>query len=90
MKENMVPFRIIKNKVDSRYQRKISFLWKKDKNIRIDEDLVNSRKHHEFDLIVKVLEDFSGNRKQASDQLGVSERTLRYKLAEMRKEGYGV
>ena len=63
---------------------------KKDKNIRIDEDLVNSRKHHEFDLIVKVLEDFSGNRKQASDQLGVSERTLRYKLAEMRKEGYGV
>ncbi len=63
---------------------------KKDKDSNQETSLVDSRKHHEFDLIVKVLGEFSGNRKQASDKLGVSERTLRYKLAEMRKQGYGV
>jgi two-component system response regulator FlrC len=63
---------------------------KKEKESDPATNLVDSRKHHEFDLIVKVLGEFSGNRKQASDKLGVSERTLRYKLAEMRKQGYGV
>jgi two-component system response regulator FlrC len=53
-------------------------------------DLADSKKQHEFDLIVSALEDHQGNRKEVAEKLGVSERTLRYKLAEMRKQGYEV
>jgi two-component system response regulator FlrC len=45
---------------------------------------------NEFDLIEKALLENSGNRQQVATLLGVSERTLRYKLAKMREEGYVV
>ena len=45
---------------------------------------------NEFDLIEKTLSEHSGNRQQVAALLGVSERTLRYKLAKMREEGYVV
>lgn len=45
---------------------------------------------HEFDLIEKTLQEHEGNRQQVAALLGVSERTLRYKLAKMREEGYMV
>lgn len=45
---------------------------------------------HEFELIEKTLQEHSGNRQQVAASLGVSERTLRYKLAKMREEGYVV
>jgi two-component system response regulator FlrC len=45
---------------------------------------------HEFDLIEKTLLEHEGNRQQVAALLGVSERTLRYKLAKMREEGYVV
>ena len=44
--------------------------------------------NHEFDLIEKTLKAHQGNRQQVAAILGVSERTLRYKLAKMREEGY--
>lgn len=43
---------------------------------------------HEFELIEKTLLEHEGNRQQVASLLGVSERTLRYKLAKMREEGY--
>ena len=46
--------------------------------------------NHEFDMIEHTLKTHSGNRQQVADILGVSERTLRYKLAKMREEGYVV
>lgn len=46
--------------------------------------------HHEFDMIEQTLKTWSGNRQQVAAILGVSERTLRYKLAKMREEGYVV
>lgn len=46
--------------------------------------------NHEFDMIEHTLKTYSGNRQQVADILGVSERTLRYKLAKMREEGYVV
>lgn len=52
--------------------------------------LADTKKKHEFDCIINALQEFSGNRKNVSEKLGVSERTLRYKLAEMRKHGYEV
>lgn len=46
--------------------------------------------NHEFDLIVQTLKEQGGNRQKVAALLGVSERTLRYKLAKMREEGYDV
>lgn len=46
--------------------------------------------NHEFDLIEQILKKHQGNRQQVASVLGVSERTLRYKLAKMREEGYVV
>lgn len=40
--------------------------------------------------IVEALEIFNGSRKHAADHLGVSARTLRYKLAKMRESGMSV
>lgn len=51
---------------------------------------VNRLKNHEFDLIEQTLNEHQGNRQQVAAMLGISERTLRYKLAKMRKEGYAV
>lgn len=45
---------------------------------------------HEFELIEKTLLEHEGNRQKVAVLLGVSERTLRYKLAKMREEGYVV
>ncbi|CAM2984637.1 sigma-54-dependent transcriptional regulator [Legionella worsleiensis] len=45
---------------------------------------------HEYELIEKTLLEHEGNRQQVAALLGVSERTLRYKLAKMREEGYVV
>lgn len=45
---------------------------------------------HEYELIEKTLMEHEGNRQQVAALLGVSERTLRYKLAKMREEGYVV
>lgn len=45
---------------------------------------------YEFELIRKTLAEHQGNRQKVATLLGVSERTLRYKLAKMREEGYVV
>ncbi|KTC84194.1 sigma-54-dependent transcriptional regulator [Legionella brunensis] len=49
-----------------------------------------SLQNHEFELIQQTLKEHNGNRQQVAAILGVSERTLRYKLAKMREEGYSV
>ncbi|MCU7837405.1 MAG: sigma-54 dependent transcriptional regulator [gamma proteobacterium symbiont of Taylorina sp.] len=41
----------------------------------------------EFDKILEILQSTMGNRKMAAEQLGISQRTLRYKLAKMRDGG---
>lgn len=45
---------------------------------------------NEYELIEKTLSEHLGNRQKVASLLGVSERTLRYKLAKMREEGYVV
>ncbi|WP_028388390.1 sigma-54-dependent transcriptional regulator [Legionella fairfieldensis] len=49
-----------------------------------------SLQNYEFDLIEQTLKENKGNRQQVAVLLGISERTLRYKLAKMREEGYVV
>jgi len=54
-------------------------------NMTIDDK--SSNKNNETDPILNALKEFDGNRKKICDALGISERTLRYKLAKLRKEG---
>jgi len=46
-------------------------------------------KTREFELILDALRDY-GSRKEAAERLGISPRTLRYKLARMREQGIAV
>ncbi|MCP3674622.1 MAG: sigma-54-dependent Fis family transcriptional regulator [Gammaproteobacteria bacterium] len=55
--------------------------------ISAEQRLGDGVKNHEYQLILDALEKFSGNRSKVAESLGVSPRTLRYKLAKMRDAG---
>jgi two-component system response regulator FlrC len=46
--------------------------------------------NHEFQLILEALDKYRGNRTKVAESLGVSPRTLRYKLAKMRDAGISI
>jgi two-component system response regulator FlrC len=52
-----------------------------------DVGAVDDLKTSERDLILNTLRDSNGNRKLASERLGISGRTLRYKLARYKEQG---
>ncbi len=54
------------------------------------EGLGEDLKSREFQLIIEALEADKGSRKAAAERLGISPRTLRYKLARMREQGIAV
>lgn len=58
----------------------------KDSGSALDSDL----KTREKQLIVDALEAVSGCRKDAAERLGISPRTLRYKLARLREQGVAI
>ena len=51
--------------------------------------LGNDLKHREAELIAKALRE-EPSRKDAAERLGISPRTLRYKVAKLREEGVDV
>lgn len=51
------------------------------------ESLGSDLKHHEQKIIIDALNETAGSRKNAAEKLGISPRTLRYKLAKMRDAG---
>lgn len=53
-------------------------------------DLQSDLQHREFSLIAETLKACGGHRGNTAEQLGISPRTLRYKLARMREEGIDV
>jgi len=52
-----------------------------------DPSLGSDLRQHEFQIIIDTLRNERGRRKQAAERLGISPRTLRYKLAQMRDSG---
>ena len=44
----------------------------------------------EHEIILEALHQFEGNRKQVANKLGISARTLRYKMARMRDSGINI
>ncbi len=55
-----------------------------------NEGLGDDLKSREFELILDALNRDRGSRKAAAERLGISPRTLRYKLARMREQGIAV
>ncbi|CUS48398.1 MAG: flagellar two component signal transduction system response regulator FlrC [Idiomarinaceae bacterium HL-53] len=53
----------------------------------VPERLGNELKQQEQQIILDTLEKYSGKRKKVAEVLGISPRTLRYKLARMRDQG---
>ncbi|WP_412840005.1 helix-turn-helix domain-containing protein, partial [Aeromonas dhakensis] len=51
------------------------------------EHLGSELKQQEHQIILDTLQDCNGSRKAVADRLGISPRTLRYKLAQMREAG---
>jgi two-component system response regulator FlrC len=49
--------------------------------------LGNDLKNREFDIILETLTELKGSRKLTAERLGISQRTLRYKLAKIRDNG---
>ncbi|MDX1811097.1 MAG: sigma-54 dependent transcriptional regulator [Gammaproteobacteria bacterium] len=56
----------------------------------ISDLLGDNLKNQEFRLILDALSSTNGSRKNAAEKLGISQRTLRYKLAKMREAGLSV
>jgi two-component system response regulator FlrC len=52
--------------------------------------LGDNLKDQEQQLIIEALEECNGSRKEVAEKLGISPRTLRYKLAKMRDQGIAI
>ena len=52
--------------------------------------LGSDMRKHEFEIILRTLRQENGSKKNTAEKLGISPRTLRYKLARLKKEGYSL
>jgi two-component system response regulator FlrC len=52
--------------------------------------LGNDLKQREYEIIMNTLRNEGGSRKNTAERLGISARTLRYKIARLRDEGYEI
>ena len=55
-----------------------------------DSTLNGDLKKREWDVILSTIKDVKGSRKATAEKLGISQRTLRYKLANMRDAGISI
>jgi len=68
----------------------VSTTTAKNNEMTQDSELMNGLKDREQQLILEALKAGNGSRKYAAERLGISPRTLRYKLARMRDSGIAV
>lgn len=61
-----------------------------DEIINKESTLGDDLKDRETNMIIEVLKETMGSRKTAAERLGISPRTLRYKLAKMRERGVAI
>lgn len=54
---------------------------------KLPQNLGGELKQQEYQIILDALIEYRGNRQMVSQKLGISPRTLRYKIAKMREEG---
>jgi len=58
-----------------------------DKEVASDDKLGSELKLQEHQIILDTLQACHGSRKEVAERLGISPRTLRYKIAKMRDSG---
>lgn len=58
--------------------------------INASEGLGDDLKHREFEIIINTLKEERGSRKRTAERLGISPRTLRYKVAKLKDLGYSL
>ncbi|PHS19773.1 MAG: sigma-54-dependent Fis family transcriptional regulator [Kangiella sp.] len=68
----------------------VSYLDNGNGNSLDDKQLGSDMRQHEYQLIIESLKQCAGKKKEVAEQLGISARTLRYKLAKMRDSGYEI
>jgi two-component system response regulator FlrC len=61
-----------------------------DEAVNKESTLGDDLKDRETNMIIEVLKETMGSRKTAAERLGISPRTLRYKLAKMRERGVAI
>lgn len=54
------------------------------------DDLGSDLRHREYQIILQTLKKEGGSKKNTAERLGISPRTLRYKMARLREDGYGM
>lgn len=57
---------------------------------KLDDNLGNELKQQEHQIILDTLQACQGSRKAVAEKLGISPRTLRYKIAKMRENGIAI
>lgn len=70
--------------------QKISEEISDDEAVNKESTLGDDLKDRETNMIIEVLKETMGSRKTAAERLGISPRTLRYKLAKMRERGVAI
>ncbi len=68
----------------------ISNTFSNEADFDSDSTLGDDLKDREQNMIIEVLKETMGSRKTAAEKLGISPRTLRYKLAKMRERGVAI
>ncbi len=71
----------------SEYQSARKAADKNASDLADDVNLGNNIRNHEYQIILEALRKYHGRRSEVSHVLGISPRTLRYKLAKMREAG---
>ncbi len=61
--------------------------FQEQKEMPVKRELSENLSHQEFKIIQKTLSDTGGDKSKTADILGISPRTLRYKIAKMKKLG---
>jgi two-component system response regulator FlrC len=54
------------------------------------QSLGSDLRQREFEVIVRTIRNENGSRKRAAERLGISPRTLRYKIARFRDVGFAI
>ena len=75
---------------DLRFEIEVAMTSKQEVEPNRDDGLGGDLKNREYELILDALRTDRGSRKAVAERLGISPRTLRYKLARMREQGIAV
>jgi two-component system, response regulator FlrC len=72
------------------FQSREQVLENENSSVNTEGTLGDDLKDREQNMIIEVLKETMGSRKTAAEKLGISPRTLRYKLAKMRERGIAI